>query len=143
MPTADLRTLRAHVQERAQGRCEYCLLPEAADLVRYELAHVIAEQHGGQTALDNLAYACLDCNKRKGPNIASTDPQTGERMWLFHPRLQQWQEHFRLCEDGTIVGLTPEGRATAFLLRFNDPTRIQDRTDLIAVGNLNPTSGQS
>jgi hypothetical protein len=27
------------------------------------------------------------------------------------------------------------------LLRFNDPTPIQDRADLIAVGNLNPTPG--
>ena len=60
MPTPDIRALRAHIQARAQGCCEYCLLPEAADLVRYELDHVIAEQHGGQMALDNLAYACLD-----------------------------------------------------------------------------------
>lgn len=141
MPTPDIRALRSQVQDRAQGGCEYCLLPEAADFVRYELDHIIAEQHGGQTALENLAYACLDCNRRKGPNIASIDPHTGERTWLFHPRMQQWQEHFRLCKDGTIVGLTPEGRATAFLLRFNDPTRIQDRADLIAVGNLNPTPG--
>jgi len=37
IPAADIRTLRSQVQERAQGCCEYCLLPEAADLVRYEL----------------------------------------------------------------------------------------------------------
>ena len=48
MPTTDIRALRSPVQERAQGCCEYCLLPEAADLVRYELDHVIAEQHGGR-----------------------------------------------------------------------------------------------
>ncbi len=66
MPPTHIRPLRVQVQERAQGCCEYCLLPEVADLVRYELDHVIAEQHGGQTALDNLAYACLDCNKTQG-----------------------------------------------------------------------------
>ena len=89
MSTADTRVLRSQVHERAQGRCEYCHLSEEADLVRYEVDHVIAEQHGGETALENLAYACLDCNRQKGPNIASLDPQTNELTPLFNPRAQQ------------------------------------------------------
>jgi len=109
MATADTRALRPQVRDRAQGCCEYCQLPEEEDFVRYEVDHVIAEQHGGKTALDNLAYACLDCNKRKGPNIASLDPNTHLLTPLYNPRIQKWDDHFQLNTEGTISGLTAEG----------------------------------
>src|SRR5271166_4827055 len=51
-------------------------------------------QHGGLTVLDNLALSCLHCNRHKGPNIAGTDPRTGEVVRLFHPRNDQWSVHF-------------------------------------------------
>jgi len=136
MSPADTRALRASVRVRAQGHCEYCHLPEEVDFARYEIDHVIAEQHGGQTVLENLAYACFDCNKHKGPNIASVDPHTGMRTWLFNPRTDQWDAHFRLNADGTITGRTAEGRATAHVLALNTPDRVQDRADLIEVGRL-------
>ncbi|MGH7965911.1 MAG: HNH endonuclease [Candidatus Binatia bacterium] len=138
MSTADTRTLRPQVRDRAQGRCEYCHLPEEVDFVRYEVDHVIAEQHGGKTDLDNLAYACFECNRQKGPNLASLDPQTGERAWLYNPRTQNWADNFRLDDSGTISGLTAEGRATVSLLAFNDPERVQDRKELIELGKLIP-----
>ncbi len=47
--------LRRQVQERAQGRCEYCLIHEADMYYPHEPDHVIAEKHGGLTSLDNLA----------------------------------------------------------------------------------------
>jgi 5-methylcytosine-specific restriction endonuclease McrA len=91
MPPTDTRALRSSVRVRAQVRCEYCHLPEEVDFARYEIDHIIAEQHVGQTELENLAYACFDCNKHKGPNIASVDPRTGMRTWLFifNPRTDQ------------------------------------------------------
>jgi hypothetical protein len=138
MAAADTRAFRSDVQARAEGRCEYCHLPEEADFARYKIDHVIAEQHGGKTDRENLAYACFDCNKYKGPNLASVDPHTGERTWLFHPRAQQWDDHFQLNDDGTITGLTAEGRATARLLQLNTADRVQDRRSLIALGQLNP-----
>jgi hypothetical protein len=67
--------LRDLVRNRAGNRCEYCLLPEAF-LVPHEPDHVIASQHGGPTSSENLALACFDCNRRKGPNISSVDPWT-------------------------------------------------------------------
>ena len=130
MAASDTRPFRAQVRERAQGRCEYCRLPEEADFVSFEIDHVIATQHGGVTELGNLAYACLDCNKHKGPNIASLDPDTREVTPLYNPRTQDWEEYFQLGEDGTIVGLMPAGRATARLLEFNDPERVQERVAL-------------
>ena len=135
MAASDTRPFRSQVQERAQGCCEYCHLPEEADFVNFELDHVIATQHGGATELDNLAYACMDCNKRKGPNIASIDSDTREVTALYNPRTQDWEEHFQLRVDGTIDGLTPSGRATVQLLGFNDPGRMQERVALRARNN--------
>jgi HNH endonuclease len=40
--------LRRQVQERVQGRCEYCLIHEADMYYPHEADHVIAEKHGGR-----------------------------------------------------------------------------------------------
>ena len=66
--------VRRQVQERAQGRCEYCLIHEADMYYPHEADHVIAEKHGGPTSLDNLAWACFYCNRFKGSDLASVDP---------------------------------------------------------------------
>jgi hypothetical protein len=78
--------------------------------------HGIAEQHGGQTALDNLALSCTMCNRRKGSDIGSVDPELGIFGPLLHPRTQQWSDQFRL--DGAhIAGLTGVGHTANSLLR--------------------------
>jgi hypothetical protein len=87
--------------------------------------------------LGNLAYACFDCNRHKGTDLSSIDPHTGKVTLLFNPRTQQWRDHFRLQADGTISARTAAGRATARLLSFNDPLRVQIRANLIAAGELN------
>jgi hypothetical protein len=107
-------------------------------MIAFEVDHIIAEQHGGLTELGNLAYTCIECNRRKGPNLTSIDPQTNEITILFNPRTQQWQEHFQLNTDGTLTGHTAVGRTTILLLKLNDPERVQDRVGLIAVKKLNP-----
>ncbi len=124
---ADLRQL---VSDRAQGRCEYCLLHQDFSIYTHEVDHIIAQKHGGPTTVDNLALSCLSCNRHKGTDIATFDPATGEITLLFHPRNQGWVEHFRL-NNGRIEGITPVGRATAKLLMFNTPTRILERQLLI------------
>jgi hypothetical protein len=45
---------------------------------------------------------------------------------LFHPRTDKWTDHFKF-QDAEIVGLTPTGRATLRLLKFNDRYRIKLR----------------
>lgn len=135
--------LRLQVIDCAQGRCEYCHVSQEAELVEYEIDHIIAGQHGVETELHNLAYACFDCNHYKGPNLSSLDPQTRERTWLFNPRIQKWEEHFHLGSDGTIFPQTPEGRATARLLCFNIPLRVFQRSYIIAAGKLTPNPGRS
>jgi HNH endonuclease len=125
--------LRAGVRDRARGRCEYCLLHEEDAWMPHEPDHVIAVKHSGQTAEDNLAWACFDCNRCKGSDLASIDPETGRIVRLFNPRRDVWRRHFRL-EDGLIVARTAAGRVTVFLLRCNRPQRVRVRRLLQSKG---------
>jgi hypothetical protein len=125
--------LRRNVRERAGGRCEYCRVPEGEMLYRFEAEHIIAEQHQGLSQLDNLAWSCTQCNRPKGPNLATFDPETGELTRLFHPRQQVWDDHFEIV-DAEIIGKTAVGRATAELLAFNTDERVVQRRDLIEAG---------
>lgn len=120
------------VRERASERCEYCLYPQEASFLAFEVEHIIAEKHGGATTENNLALACPYCNRFKGTDLGSLDPESGQLTPLFNPRTQQWTEYFRL--DGAwIVPLTPEGRVTVAILQLNHPDRILERQRLIQV----------
>jgi 5-methylcytosine-specific restriction endonuclease McrA len=126
--------LRAEVRRRAGNRCEYCRLPDLVDyLVRFHLEHIRPIQHRGLTELGNLAWSCHRCNEHKGTNLATVDPDTNERVWLFNPREQVWDDHFVLSE-GRITGRTAAGRATAWLLDMNVKDRIELRLFLIEHG---------
>lgn len=125
--------LRRAVQERAGGCCEYCLLSREDHTLPFEIDHIISEKHRGLTELNNLCFSCWDCNKAKGSDIASADPETGKPTFLFHPRNHRWKDHFRL-EGAVIVPLTPEGRVTEFLLQLNDPERLNERVVLMRLG---------
>lgn len=125
--------LRTAVEERASACCEYCRVPDLRAFFPHEPDHIIAGQHGGEAALENLARSCMQCNRAKGTNLASVDPLTGQPVFLFHPRREAWSEHFQL-EEARIAGLTPAGRATARLLNFNDPERVEFRAILLQAG---------
>jgi hypothetical protein len=127
---------RDAVAQRSGRRCEYCLLPEAADPYEaFHLEHIVAKQHGGEDDLDNLAWACSRCNFRKGTNLTSIDPSTAAIVDLFHPRRHVWREHFTV-RDARIMGVTPLGRATAKLLDMNAQHRVQLRRELVRQGRF-------
>jgi 5-methylcytosine-specific restriction endonuclease McrA len=86
----------------------------------HHVEHIIAIKHRGQTALDNLAWSCFQCNGNKGSDIASYDIETGELTRLFHPRTDHWEEHFELDSNAFVVGKTAIGRVTVFL-STNEP----------------------
>jgi glutaredoxin len=118
--------LRQQVTERARATCEYCLFPQDLSFLSFEMEHIIAEKHGGGTTAENLALACPYCNRAKGTDLGSLDPNTGQLTPFFNPRTQVWTEHFRL--DGAIITpLTAEGRVTAIILQFNELNRVQER----------------
>jgi hypothetical protein len=129
--------MRAAVRLHAGGCCEYCGVPDFCTFFSHEPDHIIARQHGGETTLENLALSCVQCNRCKGPNIASLDPETKAIVPLFNPRKERWLNHFR-TERGRIIPLTPVGRATATLLEFNHPDREQVRLNLWLAGRYSP-----
>jgi hypothetical protein len=99
----------------------------------HEVDHIIPVKHRGETALNNLCLACLDCNRNKGSDFASFDPETSHITTLFDPRQHEWDKHFRL-DGAQILPLTPEARVTVFVLKLNDPTRIRARRALLEAG---------
>ena len=114
---------------RAEGRCEYCRIPEDATINGCEVDHIIAEKHDGPTTEQNLAYACFFCNRNKGSDLGSHKPQTQEFVRFYNPRTDDWNEHFAVdaADSVTIVSLTDIGEATTQILGFNDPNRLQER----------------
>ncbi len=134
-------SLAEQVRRRAGYACEYCRLSEAVHPGSFEIEHIIPRQHGGHTALGNLAYSCLHCNRHKGPNLAGIDRVTSatKLVPLFHPRRHKWDRHFRW--DGPyLVGRTPIGRVTVSVLNMNDPVRVELRATLIAEGVFPPAT---
>ena len=125
------KALEQEVRRRADNRCEYCLLPQAASALRHVVDHVVARQHGGQTSPENLALCCGRCNLYKGPNIAGLDPETGQLTRLFNPRIDIWTEHFYWAGP-LIEGVTSVGRTTVAVLALNKPARVRVRRAVIA-----------
>ena len=126
--------LRRQVIERAGDRCEYCHFPQSFTLLAFEMEHIISEKHGGTTSLENLALACPYCNRNKGTDLGSIDPETRQLTPFFHPRTQNWYEHFNLA-GATIVPLTAEGRVTVTIFQLNHPDRLQERERLLKIGH--------
>jgi hypothetical protein len=113
------------------GGCEYCQLQSALHPAPYQVDHIIAGQHGGADQLDNLAPACIHCNRYKGPNIAGIDSETGELARLFHPRLDEWNRRFR-WSGPRIQPFSLIGRVTVSVLFMNDPEVVWLRSTLAA-----------
>ncbi len=107
-------------------------MPSNITFLPHEIDHAIAEKPGGLTEAENLAYACWRCNRHKGSDLGSFDPQTHEFSFLYHPRRQVWSDHCYILE-WKILGLTAEGRTTAELLQFNCSDRIAERQRYLAI----------
>lgn len=129
------QSIRQTIQSRAGFRCEYCQLPENLAYSAYHIDHIRPVIHGGSSdSLDNLAWACMDCNTHKGTNLSSIDFETQTHSFFYHPRTQQWDEHFRYTRDGVLHGLTPEGRITVRVFDMNGLERVEYRRILFDIG---------
>ena len=118
--------LRNQVALRASFCCEYCLIDEVKTGLFCEVDHIIGIKHNGPTESNNLAYACFNCNRNKGSDLASIDWATNEIVRFYNPRSDIWAEHFRF-EGPQIVDITQIGKVTAAIFRFNDPKRLFER----------------
>ena len=132
--------LRREVARRAAYLCEYCKLQQDLCPEPFEIEHIVPRALGGASRLENLCLACPVCNNAKRDRIAAKDPLSGRRVRLFHPRLQDWDEHFRWSDDfGSVMGRTALGRATVAALQMNHPRVVQIRLLWAALG-LHPPS---
>jgi hypothetical protein len=127
------------VRSRAGFACEYCRLPDDFHPGPFEVEHVIPQQHGGPSALGNLAYACLHRNRHKGPNLAGIDRVTSRTklVRLFNPRRHKWDRHFR-WDGPQLLGRTAIGRVTIYVLAVNDPVRVAVRQEFLDEGVFPP-----
>lgn len=126
--------LRNAVIKRAGGCCEYCLLSQEDISFSFHIEHIRATKHHGETEIHNLCLSCPTCNRYKGSDIASIDPESDKINELFNPRTHVWGEHFQL-DGAKIVPLSAIGRVTASLLRFNYPDRLAERELLIQLNH--------
>jgi HNH endonuclease len=125
--------IRRSVSQRADQLCEYCLIHSNDTALGCAIDHVISLKHGGSNDIDNLAYACVFCNRYKGSDIGSIVWATQEFVRFYHPRRDHWAEHFQL-QNAEITPISPIGEVTARILGFNDPERLLERQLLIIQG---------
>jgi hypothetical protein len=128
--SAEIRRL---VAERAGRRCEYCLIHEDDTFFGCEVDHIISKKHGGSNEPENLAYACLFCNRHKGTDIGSIHPNSGKLTRFYNPRKDRWSKHFQL-NDVIIEPLTGIGEVTVRLFVFNNSERLLEREALVSIG---------
>ena len=129
--------LRRLVIRRAADRCEYCGLSQAGQEATFHFDHVIPVVVGGATIAANLALACVSCSLRKGARQTARDPLSQEDVPLFHPRHDTWQEHFD-WHGVTLIGKTPNGRATLAALDKNRPLILSIRREEVLLGRHPP-----
>jgi 5-methylcytosine-specific restriction endonuclease McrA len=133
--------LKRTIAERADGRCEYCCSVAEYATESFAIEHIIPLSRGGTSTIDNLAFTCFGCNGHKYNKVTAPDPIDGQLVLLFHPRREQWQDHFSWSTDFTrVIGLTPTGRATVEALRLNRLGVVNLRRLLILIGRHPPTA---
>jgi hypothetical protein len=127
--------LRSLVTQRADRRCEYCLVHEDDMFWRYHIDHIISQKHGGVTEEHNLAYCCSVCNQCKGSNLGTYLPNSQRLIRLFNPRKDKWHLHFEILE-GVFIAKTKIAEATIKVLNLNDIDRVILRQSLIEDNRL-------
>lgn len=133
MPDYISKKDKEFVKERAQYTCEYCISQLLFSPDPFSIEHIIPTSKNGSNDLDNLALSCQGCNNRKYTHIQAIDPITGQMSNLYHPRKDNWNEHFKWNEDcSSIIGLTPKGRATIKRLDLNREGLVNLRKALYA-----------
>jgi 5-methylcytosine-specific restriction endonuclease McrA len=121
------QSIRNMVAVRANYCCEYCRIPEIDSYYGFQVDHILSRKHDGKTLLENLAYACPDCNRYKGSDLGTYLDDSYQFTRFFHPRLDDWAFHFETQESGLIIDKTAIGLATIKIFGINHPDRIIER----------------
>lgn len=123
------------IAERADHRCEYCHAPELVFNFPFEVEHIIPLSRQGTDDEANLALACRCCNLRKGTRISAITLDSNTEVRFFHPRQDQWSEHFQVnTESGMVIGITSIGKVTEENLEMNSSFQVAARQLWIRLG---------
>ncbi|MCB0062882.1 MAG: HNH endonuclease [Caldilineaceae bacterium] len=127
--------LRKQLEEIDNGQCVYCQTRTDNSGQALTIDHIIPVAKGGENVFENLCRACRSCNEAKRDQIEAIDPLTGMLTSLYHPRLQQWDDHFGWSQTGIqLFGLTATGRATVVALDMNNELILFARRRWVTAG---------
>ncbi|MBC7773867.1 MAG: HNH endonuclease [Phycisphaerae bacterium] len=130
---------RGIVTQRAYQHCEYCRSPLDFSPESFDIEHIIPLAKGGSNELENLALSCGGCNSRKRDKTVGYDAQTDTIVPLFNPRTDEWNVHFALNEDFSLIeSKTAIGRATIATLELNRKGVVNLRKALVHFGVFPP-----
>jgi HNH endonuclease len=104
-----------------------------------EFEHILPVAFGGKTIEENLWLSCRRCNEFKGTQTHAIDVETFEKVQIYNPRTQIWNEHFCWNDEGTkIIGITAIGRGTVNALKLNEEIIVITRSLWVSVGWFPP-----
>lgn len=127
--------LRQQLLEADDHRCAYCQTTQFNSGYPMVVDHIIPKSEDAPTEFENLCFACHRCNEFKGVTTEVEDPLAGEIVPLFHPRQQQWHDHFTWDSAGIrIEGLTAVGRVTVMTLKMNNEVIVNARQNWVSAG---------
>lgn len=127
--------LRQQLVEADDHRCVYCQTTQSNSGHPMVTDHIIPQSKGGLTEFENSCFACRRCNEFKGATTKAEDPLSGKVVPLFHPRRQQWRDHFAWDAAGVrIEGLTAIGRVTVMALKMNNEVILHARQNWVSAG---------
>ena len=105
----------------------------------FSTEHIVPLSKGGETKPENLAFACQGCNAHKYNKVEGIDLVTENSVALFHPRRQEWKDHFKWSADfASIIMVIPSGRATVEALKLNRKGLVNLRKVLLPMGERPP-----
>lgn len=119
IPHGDLLFIR----QRAGYRCEYCTVSEIDCGGELTVDHFWPSSKGGQDDFENLVYACSKCNLYKHNFYPLQDGGAA----LFNPRIDNYDDHFIVLENGLIHPVSSKANFTIKLLRLNRKQLISYR----------------
>lgn len=125
-------SLRRLIAERAKFRCEYCLVSESNSFYTFQVDHIKSIKHGGTSDPENLAFACIICNRNKGSDLGTMIGQADDLIRFFNPRKDKWSDHFEVTKSGVLNAKTPIGAATIKVFDLNHADSVSERKFLVA-----------
>lgn len=126
----DYRSFKPWLRDEFSFRCVYCLWRERWCA---EGADVFSVDHLSPQSLhpdlicdyDNLVYACCKCNSVRQDLDVPLDPCE-----------DAYAKHLEVQDDGSIRGLTPEGKEQIRICRLDRPKLTRARSEILQMTKL-------